>query len=280
MADFPAGEDFYTYIADCLVRYVPAEALVFVNSVDQRGSVVVNRAVRGAEPVVSGIEQLLNRPLKGMVFPADIESMDGMSSGALVELTGGVNQLTFGMLPEDLCRKIQELPVIGKIIGIGFAWKGKINGNAIFVFPPGRQIRHPEILTVFVRNAAAVLQRRQAEAARKESDTIARALIDASPDASILVDAQGTILCANEIAAERTGKSIEALIGSNAFDKNLRDPASSYREWVQESLESGRPVHGKNIRDDNIVDHYIYPIKNREGEITRLAISTREVPKT
>jgi PAS domain S-box-containing protein len=241
--------------------------------VEQSRSAVVTRAVRGAEPAISAIGQLLTRPLQGMVFPADIESMAGMSSGELVELTGGVDQLTFGILPEELSRELQSLPVVGKIIGIGFAWKGKVNGNAIFV-------RHPEILTVFVRNAAAVLQRRQAEAARKESDTIARALIDASPDASILIDTQGTILCANGIAAERTGKSIETLIGSNAFDRIPREPSSSYREWVKEALESGRPVHGKDIRGSFTVDHYIYPIKNREGEITRLAISTREVPKT
>lgn len=280
MADFPQGEDFYTFIADCLVRFVPEDAIVFVNSVEQSRLAVVTRAVRGAEPAISAIGQLLNRPLQGMVFPADIESMAGMSSGELVELTGGVDQLTFGILPEGLSRELQSLPVVGKIFGIGFAWKGRVNGNAIFVLPPGRQVRHPEILTVFVRNAAAVLQRRQAEAARKESDTIARALIDASPDSSILIDREGTILCANEIAAAKIGISIESLIGSNAFDAIPGEPASPYREWVHVALESGKPVHVKDIYEHNVVDHYIYPIRNRQGEITRIAISAREVRKT
>jgi PAS domain-containing protein len=61
-------------------------------------------------------------------------------------------------------------------------------------------------------------ERKQAEELLKESEAILRALINATRETLILIDKEGTILVANEVVAQRLGKSFQELIGTCLYN--------------------------------------------------------------
>ena len=60
--------------------------------------------------------------------------------------------------------------------------------------------------------------RKRAEAALRESEATARALLDAPDDVALLIEPNGRILALNESAAQRLGGSEKDLVGVCAFD--------------------------------------------------------------
>ena len=65
-----------------------------------------------------------------------------------------------------------------------------------------------------------VTERRRAEEALKESEATLRTLIEANPESLFLLDTRGVILAASRVAAQRLDKSLEEIIGADAFARS------------------------------------------------------------
>jgi len=165
MADYPLDANIFEYIARALHQLVPQGAIVLVNSIDRENTTVRVEAIRGADPYLPEIERMFGRSPLGLSFRASTQGLQGMLLGSFVDIPGGFYGLTFGQMPEEICRKVDALPFMGAVKGAGLAWKGKVYGIAILLLPVGTIPEHPDILDMFVRNAASVLQRRHAEEA-------------------------------------------------------------------------------------------------------------------
>jgi PAS domain S-box-containing protein len=165
MADYPLDANIFEYIAGALHSLAPPGAIVLVNSINIEDVSVRIEAIRGADPYLPAVEQMLGRPPVGLTFQASLQDVKEMLLGSFVDIPGGLRELTFGQMPEEICRKIDSLPFMGSMKGAGLSWKGKVYGIAILLLPPGVVPEHPDILDMFVRHTASVLQRRQAEKA-------------------------------------------------------------------------------------------------------------------
>ena len=165
MADYPLDANIFEFIAEALHSLAPQGAIVLVNSIDIGSATVRIEAIQGADPYLPGIERILGRPPVGLTFRASLQGVDEMLLGSFVDISGGIQALSFGQMPDEICREIDSLPFMGSIKGAGLSWKGQVYGIAILLLPPGVVPEHPDILDIFVRHAASVLQRRQAEEA-------------------------------------------------------------------------------------------------------------------
>lgn len=117
----------------------------------------------------------------------------------------------------------------------------------------------------------------QAEAALRQSERRARALLDAPPDSALLADLDGTILDINEIAAARLGVDIREAIGKNVytlFDDTL---AEQRRSKADQLVETKEPVTWEDERLGLSYENHLYPILDDDGQVASIAIFARDI---
>ncbi|MEW6338290.1 MAG: PAS domain S-box protein [Acidobacteriota bacterium] len=122
-----------------------------------------------------------------------------------------------------------------------------------------------------------ITEQRRAENALRESEQTARALLDAPTDVALLLDAAGTILAANEHAAQRLGVPIERLIGGNLFELVEPEVAARRRQRIEEVIATGAPVRFSDERLGSTFDNSFFPVFDAQGRVSRVAILARDV---
>ncbi|UCF27928.1 MAG: PAS domain S-box protein, partial [Chloroflexota bacterium] len=122
-----------------------------------------------------------------------------------------------------------------------------------------------------------VTSRQQAEAALRQSERRARALLNAPPDFALLADLDGTILEINKVAADRFGLEIEDAIGQNAFAFFDADLADRRRLKGDQLIETREQVVWEDERAGRSYENYLYPIMNDDDQVSSIAIFARDV---
>jgi PAS domain S-box-containing protein len=103
-----------------------------------------------------------------------------------------------------------------------------------------------------------------------------RALLNAPTESAILIDTDARILAINQVAADRLGKSVEALIGLGIYEYLPPDIAESRKNKGNKVIESGKPLRFSDEREGRIYDNNIYPVFNNEGNVSAIAIYSRD----
>ncbi|MDK2988969.1 MAG: hypothetical protein PWR16_498 [Methanoculleus sp.] len=134
-----------------------------------------------------------------------------------------------------------------------------------------RIIRWSDGRDVRLEVAIDITERKRAELALQESEEQFRALLDATPDATVLIDREGIILALNEAMAARSERSIEELRGTCAYDLFPPDLAASRKKWADEAFSSARPIRMTDEYEGRIFDHILFPVRGANGQVRRLA---------
>ena len=108
-------------------------------------------------------------------------------------------------------------------------------------------------------------------------EAITRELLNASPDAAYLVDADGTILTSNELGAKDLGRSVGELYGKHIWDYLSPEVAKERRIRLEEVVRSDLPDHFEDNLADRFFDNVIYPLNDAHGKVNRIAIFTRDI---
>ncbi|MFC1990029.1 PAS domain S-box protein [Chloroflexota bacterium] len=111
----------------------------------------------------------------------------------------------------------------------------------------------------------------------EDSEEQAWALLDVTNDAVILTDIRGAILASNEAAAERFGMSIEQMINESFYDLLPAELTASTKAHVADAIHLRKPIHYEDEWEGKIIDRNILPMFDQKGEITRIAIFSRDV---
>lgn len=162
LADFPPDGDIFGFIADALSNLAPQGSVIVLSSVIQE-TVVKLEAIRGPESDITAIGRVIGRPPEGLLFHPPAEGLGSMLPQSFTEVEGGIDTITFGLLPREVCKRIQDLDFFDKVIGRGLSWGGKLHGVTAILLPPGTVAENTDVLDLFVLHCSAVLQRRQAE---------------------------------------------------------------------------------------------------------------------
>gem|GEM_PF-1374732 len=117
-----------------------------------------------------------------------------------------------------------------------------------------------------------ITERKGAEETLRESETTARALINAMMDSVLLLDLQGVILDLNETAARRLGKLKGELIGVLADSVLPEEVAQVRRSMISLVINKKEAVRFEDDRDGIWFDTVAYPVIGADGEVTRIAI--------
>ncbi|WP_317065640.1 PAS domain S-box protein [Methanoculleus caldifontis] len=144
---------------------------------------------------------------------------------------------------------------------------GRIRDVDVF---SGRVIIHGRVLLHSIVHD--VTERRQAEEQF-------RALLDAMPDAAMLIDRDGSILALNEMMAGRFEKSVGELIGACTYDLVPPELAAKRQVLVEQAFASGRPLRLVDEQAGMILESIFFPIPGSRGDVGRLAIISRDITR-
>nr|WP_280897452.1 response regulator [Methanolinea mesophila] len=164
LAEYPLDANIYQCIAESLQSLVPPGSVVFVSSVCRTPdrTVILLEAFQGISSRET-IESIIGRPLAGLAMPVNEEHLSSLAKGSFHTINGGVRDITFGLLLPGPCRALEAVLPGGCFLGAGFTWKGQVKGSTAVLLPVGASFPYLDILDLFIRQAAAVLQRREAE---------------------------------------------------------------------------------------------------------------------
>ncbi|NBC31493.1 MAG: ABC transporter substrate-binding protein [Alphaproteobacteria bacterium] len=189
-------------------------------------------------------------------------------------------------------RRMHELMVDAGLIGGGGAGIA-VDPAGVFFDPEAFENRRREAwlswlqfgglamsgLALVLAGLIWTLRRSVARATGTLRDTEAHlsALIEASPEAMLVLERDGTCLQLNSQAANRLGRSVDACVGGNPFDWLPSGIAASRRARLEEAIDTGTAVRFQDERLGRTFDHIIVPATDAAGPIGRAAIFSRDV---
>ncbi|MCA1908328.1 MAG: transporter substrate-binding domain-containing protein [Magnetospirillum sp.] len=119
--------------------------------------------------------------------------------------------------------------------------------------------------------------RRQAEAQLRTSEETSRQLLDASTDACMLFDVDGTMRGCNQVFAGRFGIDPQTVPGTSLWDYFPPDVTAQRRLAVAQVVNSGVPQTTIDARGDRHLSNSIYPLKDAGGVVRRVAVYSRDI---
>ena len=122
-------------------------------------------------------------------------------------------------------------------------------------------------------------ERRAALDALRQSEETAKALINAVPDAAVLIDVAGRVLAVNEVTARCFGMQSPDIIGRSFFDLFPLDLAEERRTRAREVVRSGHVVRFVDADGGTYMDNTLYPVFDDQGKVVRLAVFSRDITR-
>jgi PAS domain S-box-containing protein len=134
--------------------------------------------------------------------------------------------------------------------------------------------RSPRLVVEISRD---ITERKQAEAALRESEDTVRALLNATTDTVVLIATDGTTLAANEALAQRLGRTVDELIGRCIYDFFPPEVARVRTAKGDQACQTGKPVRHVDERAGSYWEYNVHPLFDAEGHVDRLAIFARDI---
>ena len=122
-----------------------------------------------------------------------------------------------------------------------------------------------------------ITELKRVEEALRDSEGVARALLDAPYVAVLLLDKEGFILDVNRTTEERLNKTREELIGVCAWDLTWPEVREHRMAHFAQVIKTGKPVRFEDYRKGMWNDNVYYPIFDAEGKATKAAIIARDI---
>jgi len=101
--------------------------------------------------------------------------------------------------------------------------------------------------------------------------------MNATTDAGLLIDIEGTIVDVNYEFARRFSKNKKALIGTKVYDLFADDVAARRREMGRKVIASGKPLKFQDERDGMWNEAFIHPLFDEKGNISHLVVFTHDI---
>lgn len=137
-----------------------------------------------------------------------------------------------------------------------------------------------DVCALSIANARSFQERQRMTEALRESEMTARALLDVPLDLALLLDEQGRILDANATFAERVGQEKTALIGRSAWDFFPPEVSARRKQVGEQVLQTGRPARLEEERDGIWYDLVIYPVRDAQGRVSKMAVLARDITES
>ncbi|MBN2040767.1 MAG: response regulator [Spirochaetes bacterium] len=142
---------------------------------------------------------------------------------------------------------------------------------------------HPEELLNLLKRVYDIISLKQeklkAEEALKHSESTLRSLLNAYPSAAMLLDLEGRIIAANSRVGDVLRRKSDELIGMDASLISSKEVAENRARKAFEAVTQGKSVRFEEHDNGKILDSVFNPVKNGKGEVTSLAVFSRDVTR-
>ncbi len=122
-----------------------------------------------------------------------------------------------------------------------------------------------------------IVNHKQTEIALRKSDETLKALLNASNEASFLLDTRGRILGLNKNAGLTLGKHPKGLIGEYVFDYLPFDLAEKRKDQLKQVIKTKKSLYFEDHQSGKEYAQTIYPVYSSEGQVDRIAIFAMDI---
>ncbi len=186
---------------------------------------------------------------------------------------------SIGRRPEEICTDPQDLATMQANHRRAMCGE-KVEGEVELTIRGERRFCHH--VTVPIWNEGRVwgvlglnvdvTERKQAEDRLRSNERTLRALMDASPESMFLMTPDGTVLMANETAAQRLSTTVAEMIGRVVYTLLPAELADSRSRLVAEVIRTRKPIRLEDTRAGRTYESAVHPIMNERGEVTSIAV--------
>jgi PAS domain S-box-containing protein len=269
-------------LKDSLARLVPAINRSLGEARERRARSAAEEALRQSEAHFRFLfENMLNgyaycRMLYEQGRPVDFIYLD--INRAFSELTGlkdVVGKKVSEVIPGIVEANPELFEIYGRVASTGVPMRFESFVDAmkmwfsISVYCP----RPDHFVAVF----DVITERKLAEQELIQSQAAIRGLLDATTDSILLLDNDYRIQAANQVAIQRLGLGSAKVKGRSIFDFLPAEVADSRRAHMDQVRESGQPLRFRDQRLGLHFDSHIYPVTDKKGQVTGIAIFARDV---
>jgi PAS domain S-box-containing protein len=112
----------------------------------------------------------------------------------------------------------------------------------------------------------------------RESEATARAILNASPAAIVLLDREGVVLDCNDAYPKRFGISRESLMGSGIWDLFPGEISAHRKTQVKGVFNTGEPFRGEDERDGMWNEYSIEPaVRGPDGQVMSVLVEALDI---
>ncbi len=145
-------------------------------------------------------------------------------------------------------------------------------------FRDNRMIIRDEGLTFsIIGNIRDITIQKKADEALRESEEIAKALLNNPSDSVFLVDREGTILDLNHSSIELLSSGREELVKRNISELMSANLVQERRKIFRYIIKTKEPYRNEEENRGRWFEQGLYPIINPEGEVGKIAIFMRDI---
>ncbi|HLK61722.1 MAG TPA: ATP-binding protein [Chthonomonadaceae bacterium] len=134
-----------------------------------------------------------------------------------------------------------------------------------------------ELLGLYGAVVGHLCVRMKAEEALRESQSTARALLNATSDVAFLANADGTLIAFNDAFSKGLGKDPKELTGSYVWNYLPPHVVEKRKPFVYSLIQTGQPMRFEDQLEQGVFDTCIYPIFDVHGKVTRIAIFAHDI---
>lgn len=248
--EFPPEKDIFQYIGE-KVQEIIGKAIIYTNEFDKEKDGFVVRYLKGYGENMKKVLSILGKDPTKIVYKIGGFEISGQKSkvsikegkaillsGKLTKWPGGFTEMSSRYISKSAAQIIKKLFNLGEAYMIGLSRKGEILGEVVVLLRGQNEIKNPDFIEIFIKQAAIALQQKKAEEALRQSQQEFISIFRDNPEAIVYVDEKGNILDINLRFSELFGYSLKEIKGKNINSGIIHPP---------DKIEEGKDIDNEAL---------------------------------
>ncbi len=280
-----SSDDLFRFTAEELQK-VAGRAIVVVNAYDINTSRTTVQAVKSPEDKAQKLTALLGQDPRGLAFTVAEGILARIIGGRLVQVEGGLFDLTFKQWPLSLCQRLEEELELGDVYAMPFVHSEDFIGTVAILTDKTEGLRNRSLIELLVSQVGLALKHRHVEKALRKSEEHYRTLFNGMSEGfalhEVICDDKGEpidyrFLEINPAFERLTGLRREEVIGKTHNEVLPNDDPRWVKAYGAVAL-TGTPIQFENYSPP-LQKHYevlAYRPAPRQFAVTFVDITERK----